>query len=202
MLLPLGKHNRLLKPAISLNSIQDQIEHHDIALKSPHHLGKIKKVVDLNQQKNLHFDIPHIPSLILKVEDILNVQQGHHFYVKAMNSLKNDDYEAVRVKELFEEAAKVGHAEAAFNAGICNDPTSEFTLENGLLGNREKTMVLYRQAASKGHARAQFRLGMLLLSAVSKNTLDIFNEAVDWLKMSSALGHKEACSVLSLINYK
>ncbi|KKA16999.1 Chitin synthase activator (Chs3) [Rasamsonia emersonii CBS 393.64] len=107
------------------------------------------------------------------------------FMVNAIQEMKDfgrwldkgkEDYD--RALPLFVAAAKHGHAEAAYRAGLCN----EFGW--GCRVDGSKAVQFYRQAASKKHPGAMLRLGRACLSG-DMGLGKRYREGVKWLKRAA-----------------
>ncbi|KAI8894664.1 hypothetical protein BC833DRAFT_604076 [Globomyces pollinis-pini] len=119
-------------------------------------------------------------------------------YIQQYSELSPD--QASYVCELFEDAAKVGHIDAAFNAGLCYDPLGAF---NHIANDISRAIVFYKQAAFEGHKRAQYRLGLLLLEKVSDAKQRVyFEEGIKWIKKSAEGHFKEAQELVKFFQLK
>jgi hypothetical protein len=140
-------------------------------------------------------DISLEDQLLHRFQSIVSKHDGQHDFMLAL-SLSKLPYDSKRQETicgLFEQAAYVGHVEAALNAGICYDPRSSYEH----LKDTNRAIVLYKLAAIEGHKRAQFRLGMLLLHECTEE--DALEEAFKWIRLSAAQNYEPAQQVLNSI---
>jgi hypothetical protein len=93
-------------------------------------------------------------------QSIISRNDGEYYFMLAIyqSKLPPSPKRNQTICQLFERAAKVGHVDAAFNAGLCYDPRSSIDCEKDI----NCALVYFKQAANEGHVRAQFRLGMLI----------------------------------------
>jgi TPR repeat protein len=96
--------------------------------------------------------------------------------------------EAAEAVTLFAQAANAGHADAAYNLGVC------FRRGIGVDVDRDKAHELYRAAAEKGHPSAQFALGSLLVELADEESL---RQAARWYELAAAAGIPEAAFELA-----
>lgn len=85
---------------------------------------------------------------------------------------------------LFVAAAKHGHAEAGYRAGLC------FEFGWGCRNDPNKSVQFYRQAASRSHPGAMTRLGM----ACVKSDLGLqgrYREGIKWLKRATEIADEQ-----------
>jgi hypothetical protein len=141
-------------------------------------------------------DISLEDQLLHTLQSVVSKHDGQHDYMLALSlsKLPHDPNRQETICGLFEQAAYVGHVEAALNAGICYDPRSSFDHWKDF----NRAVVLYKLAAIEGHKRAQFRLGMLLLHECTEE--DALEEALKWIRLSAAQNYEPAQQVLNSIH--
>lgn len=105
-------------------------------------------------------------------------------------------FNPARALALFEEAAHIGNAQAAFNVALlhASRPGAPQVVQQDL----NKAVRFYRIAAEAGHAHAATNLGLLLLT-----NLSLANNAFEpehWLTVGASLGDQNAAAALREID--
>ena len=100
----------------------------------------------------------------------------------------------VRARQLWEQAAEAGNAEAPFMLGFLY-----FSGEGGVAENKAKTVELWEQAAEAGNADAQFMLGRLYHTGegIAENK----ERARELWEKAAAAGNSDAQSWLGLLYF-
>jgi hypothetical protein len=134
--------------------------------------------------------------LLDKLQSIVSRHQGDYLFLRALalSKLPNRNDHLLEIRSLFEEAAQVGHVDAAFNAGLCYDVRCNFDL----VPDSTRAIVYYTQAAYHNHKRAQFRLGMLLLELSETN--EQLQQGLEWLEKAAQAEYQPAMDTLN--NYR
>jgi TPR repeat protein len=106
--------------------------------------------------------------------------------------VKQSDKKAI---ELYEIAAKTGHAAAQFNLGVGYERGL-----HGLTQSSERAIAYYTLAAKQGHASAQSNLGFMY---VTGNGIEQSNsKAREWWTKAAAQGNKDAIKNLKVMDEK
>ena len=97
-----------------------------------------------------------------------------------------------RALQHFEAAAKLGHAEAAFNAGLYLDKG-----ERGIPRNAARAAANYKRGAARGSAKAMTNLALMIMTGRAPDG-DI-GEAAQLLQSASELGDDHATMIIALV---